>query len=60
MTDALATAARDGITGAAVTPFVLGKISDALDGTNIPANLALSENNAKVAAEVAVAIAELN
>jgi pseudouridine-5'-phosphate glycosidase len=60
MTDALATAAREGITGAAVTPFVLGEISEALDGKNIPANLALSENNARVAAEVAVAIAEMS
>ena len=60
ITDALATAAREGITGAAVTPFVLGEISEALDGQNIPANLALSENNARVAAEVAVAIAEMS
>jgi pseudouridine-5'-phosphate glycosidase len=46
--------------GAAVTPFVLGQISEALDGDNIPANLALSENNARVAAEVAVAFAALS
>ncbi len=59
MTDALAAAADSGITGAAVTPFVLGEISDALDGRNIPANLALSENNASVAGEVAVALASL-
>ena len=60
MSDALATAAREGITGAAVTPFVLGEISQTLDGQNIPANLALSENNARVAAEVAVAIASMS
>jgi len=60
MADALATATREGITGAAVTPFVLGEISKSLDGQNIPANLALSENNARVAAEVAVAMAEIS
>jgi pseudouridine-5'-phosphate glycosidase len=39
---------------------VLSEISEALDGQNIPANLALSVNNARVAAEVAVAIAEMS
>lgn len=57
MASALALATGQGVVGAAVTPFVLGEISKALDGRNIPANLALSENNARVAAEVAVALA---
>ncbi|GMR01716.1 MAG: pseudouridine-5'-phosphate glycosidase [Acidimicrobiia bacterium] len=56
MNDALELVEVNGITGAAVTPFVLGEISKALDGRNIPANLALSENNAQVAAQVAVAL----
>jgi pseudouridine-5'-phosphate glycosidase len=60
MSGALEEAARRGVVGAAVTPFVLGQISEALDGDNIPANLALSENNARVAAEVAVAFAALS
>jgi len=59
MAEALAAAAQQGIVGAAVTPFVLNEISKALDGRNIPANLALSENNARVAGEVAVAITEM-
>jgi pseudouridine-5'-phosphate glycosidase len=59
MTNALDEASRSGVVGAAVTPFVLGQISEALEGDNIPANLALSENNARVAAEVAVAFASL-
>ncbi len=46
-----------GIVGAAVTPFVLGRIAEATAGRSIPANLALAEHNAAVAAEVAVAIA---
>jgi pseudouridine-5'-phosphate glycosidase len=60
MSGALSEAVRRGVVGAAVTPFVLGQISEALDGDNIPANLALSENNARVAAEVAVAFAALS
>jgi pseudouridine-5'-phosphate glycosidase len=47
-----------GIRGAAVTPFVLGRIGQATEGRSVPANLALAENNARVAAEVAVAIAD--
>jgi pseudouridylate synthase len=45
-----------GITGAAITPFVLGRIGEATAGRSIPANLALAENNASVAAQIAVAI----
>ena len=55
--EALADAARAGIVGAAVTPFVLGRIAEATEGRSIPANLALAEHNAAVAAEVAVAVA---
>jgi len=54
---ALADADRAGIVGAAVTPFVLGRIAEATEGRSIPANLALAEHNAAVAAEVAVAVA---
>jgi pseudouridine-5'-phosphate glycosidase len=46
------------IRGAAVTPFVLGRIGQATEGRSVPANLALAENNARVAAQVAVAIAD--
>ena len=45
-----------GIVGAAVTPFVLGRIGSATEGRSVPANLALAENNARVAAEIAVAV----
>jgi len=54
---ALQAAATDGITGAAVTPYVLERVSRETDGGSVPANLALAENNARVAAEVAVALA---
>ncbi len=46
-----------GVTGAAITPFVLERIGRATEGRSIPANLALAENNAGVAAQIAVAIA---
>jgi pseudouridine-5'-phosphate glycosidase len=54
---ALDAAAAAGITGAAVTPFVLERVGRATEGGSVPANLALAENNARVAAEVAVALA---
>ena len=57
LTDALDECDRAGITGAAITPFVLGRIGEATEGRSVPANLALAENNAVVAAQVAAAIA---
>lgn len=60
LADALAECERAGITGAAVTPFVLGRIAAATEGRSVPANLALAEHNAEVAGEVAVAIADLS
>ncbi len=54
---ALAECDASGITGAAVTPYVLGRIGAATEGRSVPANLSLAENNAVVAAEVAAAIA---
>jgi len=54
--EALADCDAAGITGAAITPFVLGRIGDATGGRSVPANLALAENNARVAAEIAVAV----
>lgn len=57
LTDALAACAADGVVGAAVTPFVLGRIAEATAGRSVPTNLALAEHNAGVAAEIAVAVA---
>lgn len=54
---ALAEAEQRGMTGPAVTPAVLGALADATDGQSIPTNLALAENNARVAASIAVALA---
>ena len=53
---ALLDAAGTGIRGGGLTPFVLGRIANATAGRSVPANLALAENNARVAALIAVAI----
>ena len=53
---ALADAEASGVQGPGVTPVVLAAIAAATDGDSVPANLALAENNARVAAEIAVAI----
>jgi pseudouridine-5'-phosphate glycosidase len=56
LTAALDAADRAGITGAAVTPFVLERVGRETEGGSVPANLALAEHNAEVAAEVAAAL----
>lgn len=55
---ALAAAAAEGVSGAALTPFVLGRIAAVTEGRSIPANLALAENNAVVAVQIARALVE--
>jgi pseudouridylate synthase len=57
---ALADAEASGISGAAVTPFVLERIAAATAGRSIPANLTLAEHNAGVAGEIAVALSRLD
>ncbi len=54
---ALAQVATQGVRGNAVTPVALAALSEATAGASIPANLALAENNAAVAAEIAQALA---
>lgn len=55
---ALDSAARDEIAGKAVTPYLLGTILDITDGRSLKTNIALVENNARLGAEIAVALAE--
>jgi pseudouridine-5'-phosphate glycosidase len=50
---ALAEAARQGVQGAAVTPFLLRTLGEHGDGRTLAANVALLRNNAAVAAAVA-------
>lgn len=54
-----AEAVRQGVSGQALTPFLLGELTTATGGRTLRANLALLEQNAHVAAEVAVAYARL-
>ncbi len=54
---ALKKAARLGIRGKDVTPFLLGEIVQATKGRSLQANIALVKNNAKVAALIAAAYA---
>ena len=52
---AIKDADANGVSGAAVTPFVLGKVVELTEGRSLKANIALLINNAKIAGEIAVA-----
>ena len=54
---ALAEAERQGVSGKAVTPFLLQHLADATGGKALDANVALARNNARVAAAIASALA---
>ncbi|KQV34264.1 MULTISPECIES: pseudouridine-5'-phosphate glycosidase [unclassified Rhizobium] len=54
---AIDNADRDDITGKAVTPYLLDSIYRLTDGRSLETNIALVENNARLAAEIAVALA---
>src|SRR5690606_1696340 len=55
--DAVRAAAADGVTGKQVTPFLLDAILKATGGRSLAANIALVSKNARLAAEIAVALA---
>ncbi|HEX6251637.1 MAG TPA: pseudouridine-5'-phosphate glycosidase [Gemmatimonadaceae bacterium] len=52
----LRAAARSRVRGGAVTPFLLRSVAAATRGRSLTANLALLESNARLAAEIAVAV----
>jgi len=52
----LRAAARTKVRGGAVTPFLLRSVAGATRGRSLTANLALLESNARLAAEIAVAV----
>ncbi|MBR9842419.1 MAG: pseudouridine-5'-phosphate glycosidase [Rhodobacteraceae bacterium] len=54
-----AEAASQGITGKAVTPFLLSRLYDLTEGRSLTANIALVLNNARLAAKIACEIANL-
>lgn len=56
--EALAAASQQNISGKAVTPFLLSRITEKTAGRSLQANLALLKNNARIAAEIASEIAQ--
>jgi pseudouridine-5'-phosphate glycosidase len=53
---ALAEAEREGINGRELTPFLLSRMSERSGGATLKANIALLENNARIAAQIAKAV----
>lgn len=49
--------AAEGVSGKAVTPYLLAKMKQVTEGRSLAANLALIRNNARVGAQIAVALA---
>lgn len=56
--EALQVAGSRGISGGAVTPFLLDELARRSGGATLEANVALLLNNARVAARVAIALAD--
>lgn len=56
---AVAEARRLGVTGKAVTPFILSRMVELTAGRSLTTNIALIKNNAAVAAQVALALAKV-
>ena len=57
---ALALAAEAGISGKAVTPYLLSQVAEASEGKTLRANTALLVDNARLGAAVAVALSRLH
>jgi len=51
--EALTDAERQAVSGRELTPFLLSRMAQASEGATLAANIALLENNARVAAEIA-------
>ena len=49
-----------GVSGKAVTPFLLQRIFELTEGRSLTANIALVRNNARLAAEIAKEMVALN
>lgn len=57
---AVAAAEAAGITGAALSPYLLDAVARLSGGASLNANLALLRNNARLAAKIALALADLD
>lgn len=58
LAESLAQAQREQITGRDVTPFLLARMAERSEGATLKANIALLENNARVAAQIAGALSQ--
>lgn len=56
LAESLTLAAEQNIHGKEITPFLLGQMSARSEGKTLAANIALLENNARIAAQVAVSL----
>jgi pseudouridylate synthase len=56
---ALREAAQSGVKGKSVTPWLLARLVEITEGKSLIANIALVENNARLAAKIAVAMTEM-
>jgi pseudouridine-5'-phosphate glycosidase len=59
ISQAIEEAETQGVEGKALTPFLLGRIKDLTGGESLKANIQLVLNNARVAAQLAVAYAKI-
>jgi len=59
LNDALADAERSSVGGRDLTPFLLSHMSQHSEGSTLRANIALLENNARVAAEIANVMSDM-
>jgi pseudouridylate synthase len=59
LSKALDEASRTGVVGRGLTPFLLARMAEVSEGATLRANIALLENNARVASEIATAVGEL-
>jgi pseudouridine-5'-phosphate glycosidase len=57
--EALERALKEGINGRELTPFLLSHMAERSGGATLHANIALLENNARIAAEIAVAFQDI-
>jgi pseudouridine-5'-phosphate glycosidase len=54
---ALAEAAAQGVSGKAITPFLLNRVNELTGGDSLVTNIALVKHNARLASAIAVAFA---
>jgi pseudouridine-5'-phosphate glycosidase len=56
LTESIRSASEHGIRGKDITPFLLAELASRSDGRTIEANIALLKNNARIAADIAIAL----